>query len=257
MKFHESFALTRKLSRRKQGMLKPPVRLPLLPAMNIPLLPNRSRSRLFPQPISWLKALCLLPLAMPGVRVVLSGFAMYGWLNFPFSWVVATIVLLLMHVILPTLILAGVYWGVRSMWSTRSSISQAAWFSCSTMAIIVLSFCTTIGIAAISELTICRLPTAVILVGGSCSNHFVSSDIGDLISRMDTYDFRYYTWIVWFVVIAYMYQLEAHLHLRSLPQKIDHYSAEDLDSASFYEEPRVGTSIPVIDADVLDGSAHS
>jgi hypothetical protein len=230
--------------------------------MNIPLLPNRSRPRLFPRPASWLKALCLLPLAMPGVKVVLSGFSWYGWLNFPFSWIPATAIMLVMHVVLPLLILAGIYWGVRSMWSTRSTMSQVAWFSGSTLAVIVLSFGMTIGIAALAELTVCRLPAAVTLIGGSCSNHFVNSDLGDLISSMETYNFRYYNWIVWFVCMAYCYHLEAVLRQRSLPHVLDNYSeyGEDLESsANAFVNEDSGLDAPrsIIDADVLDGSAHS
>jgi hypothetical protein len=230
--------------------------------MNITLLPNRSRPRLFPRPASWLKALCLLPLAMPGVKVVLSGFSWYDWLNFPFGWIPATVIMLLMHVVLPLLIVAGIYWGVRSMWSTRSTVSQVAWFAASTVAVIVLSFGITVGIAALAELTICRLPVAISLLGGSCSNHFVNSDLGDLVSSMETYNFRYYTWIVWFVCMAYCYHLEAFLHQHNQPQVLDNYSeyGEDLESSpSTFAHENSGLDVPrsIIDADVLDGSAHS
>jgi hypothetical protein len=227
--------------------------------MNIPLLPNRSR--LFPQPASWLKALFLLPLAMPGVRIVLSGFSWYEWLNFPFSWIPATLMMLLMHVLLPLLIVAGIYWGVRSLWSTRSTASQIVWFAGSTLAVIIVSFCMTIGVAALAELTVCRLPTAVLLVGGSCSNHFLTANFGDLVSSMETYDFRYYNWIVWFVCMAYCYQLESGLHQRSFP--LDNYSeyGEELESVPnpFVNEDSVALDTPrsIIDADVIEGSAHS
>jgi hypothetical protein len=199
---------------------------------------------------------------MPGIRVILSGFSWYGWLNFPFSWIPATAIMLLMHVLLPLLIVAGIYWGVRSMWSTRSTLSQVAWFAGSTVAVIAVSFCMTIGIAALAELTICRLPAAVSLVGGSCSNHFVNSDLGDLISSMETYNFRYYTWIVWFVCMAYSYHLEAMLRQRSQPQMLDDYSeySEDLEIPSNTfgnEDAGLDASRSIIDADVLDGSAHS
>jgi hypothetical protein len=199
---------------------------------------------------------------MPGVRIVLSGFAWYGWLNFPFSWVLATAILLLMHVLLPLLIVAGIYWGVRSMWSTRSTTVQIAWFAGSTLAVIVVSFFMTIGIAALAELTICRLPTAVVLVGGSCSNHFINADLGDLVSSMETYNFRYYTWIVWFISMAYCYQIEAAVHRRKMPQTQDNYSeySENLESvhnAFGNEEPTLDAPRPIIDADILDGSAHS
>jgi hypothetical protein len=235
--------------------------------MNIPLLPIRSQFHLFPKPAFWLKALCLLPLAMPIVRVVLSGFAWFSWLDFPLSWLAATAIISVFHVLLPMAIIAGIYWGVRSMWSAKSSFSQTMWFTCSTMAITILSFCATLAIAAAAEMTICRMPTATILVGGSCSNHFVTTDIADLISSMETYNFRYYTWFLWWMLIAYFYQAEAYLWERTLPKMesfdaFDTYQQEDeevgspIEHFSSEDHSSLDALRPIADADVLDGSAH-
>jgi hypothetical protein len=259
--FCESFVLTRKLSQRKQGTLKPPVRLSTLIAMNIPLLPLRSRLHLFPKTAFWLKALCLIPLAMPIVRVVLSGFSWFGWLNFPFSWLAATGIIVMLHILLPMAIVAGIYWGVRSIWSAKTTFSQALWFACSTMLVAVVSFCGTVAIAALAESTICRMPTATILVGGSCSNHFANTDLTDVISSMETYDLRYYTWMLWLMLIAYCYQAEAYFWERTLPiiDAFDTYQQEDEDMGdrfSHEDVPSLDVMRPVTDGDVLEGSPN-
>jgi hypothetical protein len=231
--------------------------------MNIPFLPLRPRVHLFPSPIFWLKALFLLPLAMPLVRVFVSGFSWLSWLSFPFSWLAAAAIIGVFHVLLPIAILAGVYWGVRSMWSAKSSISQMLWFACSTMAIVILSFCGTLVLSAAAELTICHFPTATILVGGSCSNHFLNTDVADLLTSMETYNFRFYTWILWWMLIAYMYQLEAYLWEHSIPkiEAFDTYQQEDEESLHsterfVSEDLSLDQIRPISDADVLDGPAH-
>jgi hypothetical protein len=232
--------------------------------MNIPFLPIRTRFSLFPKPTFWLKALCLLPLAMPVVRVVLSGFSWYGWLSFPFGWVAATAIIAVFHVMLPIAIISGIYWGVRSMWSARTSLSQALWFSGSTMVIALLSFCLTLAIAAAAEVSICRLPTATILVGGSCSNHFLTTDISDLLGSMETYNFRYYTWFLWLMLIAYCYQVEAFVWEKTLPpiDAFETYQQEDEEIGAtverFVNEDNSNLDIirPIADTDVLDGPVH-
>jgi hypothetical protein len=249
-----------KFSQRKQGTLKSPVRLSTLTAMNIRLFPLRPRFNLFPKPAFWLKALCLLPLAMPIVRVVLSGFSWFGWLNFPFSWLAATGIVTMLHILLPMAIIAGLYWGVRSIWSAKTTLSQALWFTCSTMLIAVLSFCGTIAIAAIAESTICRMPTATILVGGSCSNHFANTDLADLVSSMETYNLRYYTWGLWLMLIAYCYQAEAYFWEKTLPRidAFDTYQQEDeMESIEhFTHDSSLDVIRPIADGEVLDGSPN-
>jgi hypothetical protein len=230
--------------------------------MNIPFLPLRPRFNLLPKPAFWFKALCLLPLAMPVVRVVLSGFSWFGWLNFPFSWLVATAIVAVLHILLPLAIVAGIYWGVRSIWSAKTTVEQALWFACSTMAIAVVSFLGTLMIAALAESTICHLPTATILLGGTCNNHFLNADINDVISSMETYNFRYYTWFVWLMLMAYCYQAEAFLWERTLPKMnaFDTYQQEEEMGSSerFAREdlPNLDTIRPITDSDALDHSPN-
>jgi hypothetical protein len=196
--------------------------------MNPPLFPVhffgiRQFRQMLPGPISWLRALCLLPLAMPGVKVVLSGFALFSWLQWlgsPTSWLVATVLFLFLHILIPVMVAAGFYHVVRSIWpgETPRSWSRNLWFAGSTVSIIVLSFLGTIGVAALAELSICQVPQAVAVVGGSCSNHFISKDIADIFASMETYNFRYYNWLVWMVITAFLYKFETRLRERYLPQ---------------------------------------
>jgi hypothetical protein len=191
---------------------------PLLPEIDYPrprrLSPMKLSTTWLPTSASWIRALCLLPLAIPGVRVVVSGLAWFNWLNFPFSWLVAITMFTVMHLAIPVLMLAVFYHLSRSLWPhTPRSTYRTAWFAVSTMAIIILSFVGTIGVAAVAEASVCRVPQLSALVGG-CSNHFIQTGWQNLVSSIDTYNFRYYTWVVWLVITAYLYQLENNLQER-------------------------------------------
>jgi hypothetical protein len=222
--------------RQERGMIELPT--PSLPPtnssqfMNSPLLPEidspqprhpspmKLSTNWLPTSTSWIRALCLLPLAMPGIRVVVSGLAWFTWLNFPFSWLVATTMFTIMHLVIPVLMLAGLYHLSRSLWpNTPKSIYRNIWFAVSTMAIILLSFTGTVGVAALAEVSVCRVPQLSILVGG-CSNHFVQTGWQDLVNSIDTYNFRYYTWMLWLIMAAYLYQIEAILREQVLPRLI-------------------------------------
>jgi hypothetical protein len=159
-------------------------------------------------------------------------------------------------------IIAGIYWGVRSMWSAKTTVPQALWFACSTILIVVISFCGTVAIAAIAESTICRMPTATILVGGGCSNHFANADLTDVISSMETYNLRYYTWMLWLMLMAYCYQAEAFFWERTLPRinEFDTYQQEEdmatTERFAHEEMHSLDTTRPIMDSDVLDGSPN-
>jgi hypothetical protein len=159
-------------------------------------------------------------------------------------------------------IVAGIYWGVRSMWSAKTTFSQALWFAGSTMLIAVMSFCGTVAIAAVAESTICRMPTATILVGGSCSNHFANADLTEVISSMETYNLRYYTWMLWLMLIAYCYQAETFFWERTLPRidAFDTYQQEEemgsIERFAHEDRPSLDAIRPITDGDVLDGSPN-
>jgi hypothetical protein len=196
--------------------------------MNPPLLPvhffgTRPLRQMLPGPIAWFRALCLLPLAMPGVKVVLSGFALFGWLEwlgFPLGLLAASILFLVLHILIPILVAAGFYHVVRTIWpaETTGSWSRNLWFASSTIGIIVLSFVGTVGVAALAEMSVCQVPQAVVIVGGSCSNHFLNKDISEILGSMETYNFRYYNWLVWIVITAFLYRFETRLRERYLSQ---------------------------------------
>jgi hypothetical protein len=196
--------------------------------MNPPLLPVhffgiRPLRQALPGPISWFRALCLLPLAMPGVKVVLSGFALFGWLQWlgsPLGPLVAGALFLVLHILIPILVAAGFYHVVRTIWpaETPGSWFRNLWFASSTIGIIVLSFVGTVGVAAVAEMSVCQVPQAVAIVGGSCSNHFINKDISEIFGSMETYNFRYYNWLVWIVITAFLYRFETRLRERYLSQ---------------------------------------
>jgi hypothetical protein len=172
--------------------------------------PMKLSTTWLPTSASWIRAFFLLPLALPGVRVVVSGLAWFNWLNFPSGWLVAATMFTVMHLVVPVLILAGFYHLSRSLWPhTPRSTYRTVWFAVSTMSIILLSFAGTIGVAALAELSVCRVPQLSMLVGG-CSNHFIQTGFKNIAASIDTYNFRYYTWALWLVITAYLYQLETH-----------------------------------------------
>jgi hypothetical protein len=219
----------------ERGMIKlpasslPPTNSPQF--MNSPVLPEIDSSQLrfrrpaiklpanlIPTKTSWIRALCLLPLVLPGMRVVSSGLSWFNWLNFPFGWLLAAVMFMTMHVAIPFLILAGLYQLVISRWqrSSRSS-SQTIWFALSTMAIILLSFAGTATITTVFESSICQI-VQFFSASNVCIGRFASTGIQNLAAGIDTYNFQLYTWVLWLTITAYLYQLESNLQERYFVQ---------------------------------------
>jgi hypothetical protein len=200
--------------------------------MNIPLLPIHfwdprvipSLRSLLPGPIACFRALCLLPLALPGVRVVLSGLAWFEWLQGivpPLSWLLAIVLIGVFHIAIPLLVAAGFYQVVRTLWpsETPHSLRHNFWFAGSTIAILVTAFLGTVGGSFLAENSICQWPQVTALVGGSCSNHFINSSPQEWLSSMETYNFRWYNWLVWWAIAAVCYQQEKSLRERWLARR--------------------------------------
>jgi hypothetical protein len=164
---------------------------------------------------SGLKALILLPLAIPGTRVILSGLSWFDWLKFPGSWLVATIIFILMHLLLPMVIVSVFYYTIRSCWQIKSPISiyQLSWFAFSTIAIILLSFLGTMGMTALVESSSCQLFQSFRLAE-TCGNYFAAIDLQNLVFNLENYSFSYFQWFGWLTCAAYLYELQGRL-LRS------------------------------------------
>jgi hypothetical protein len=209
----------------ERGMIKlpasslPPTNSPQF--MNSPVLPEIDSSQprfrrpaiklpanLIPTKTSWIRALCLLPLVLPGMRVVSSGLSWFNWLNFPMGWLLAAVMFMTMHVAIPFLILAGLYQLVISRWQRSSrSISRTTWFAFSTIAIILLSFAGTATITNVFEGSICQIVQSF-SAANVCMGRFAPTGIQDLAANIDAYNFQLYTWALWITITAYLYQLE-------------------------------------------------
>jgi hypothetical protein len=190
--------------------------------MNSPVLPEMDSSQprfrlpaiklpanLIPTKTSWIRALCLLPLVLPGMRVVSSGLSWFNWLNFPLGWLLATVMFMTMHVAIPFLILAGLYQLVISGWQRSSrSISRTTWFALSTMAIILLSFAGTATITNVFEGSICQI-VQFFSAANVCVGRFAPTGIQDLAANIDAYNFQFYTWALWITITAYLYHVES------------------------------------------------
>lgn len=219
----------------ERGMIKLPAsRLPPTNSsqfMNSPVLPDidspqprRRRSPIklstawLPTKTAWIRALCLLPLVLPGMRVVASGLSWFTWMSFPFSWLLAAVMFMTMHVAIPVLILAGLYQLVMS-WrrSSNRSAYRTAWFAISTIVIIFLSFAGTVSITTIIENSICQIVQSF-TSSNVCMGHFAPTGIQDLAASIDAYNFQFYTWALWLTITAYLYQLENILQERYSPQ---------------------------------------
>ena len=161
--------------------------------------------RWLPSRRSWLQALFLLPLAIPGIRLILSGLSWFEWLRFPGSWLVASTVFILIHLILPVIILGIAYRAVQLLWRVQNPASsrRIRWFACSTVAIIILSFLGTVGVTTLLEIVSCQLlPTAKFT---ACSNHFPFT-LQNWLLNYEAYDFNYYHWPVWLIITTFLYQ---------------------------------------------------
>jgi hypothetical protein len=154
---------------------------------------------------SWLQALFLLPLAIPGIRLILSGLSWFEWLRFPGGWLVASIVFILIHLILPVIIIGVAYRFAQSFWRVRNPASSCRirWLACSTVAIMILSFLGTASATTLLEIVSCQLLPAVKLTT-TCSNYFPPTNLQNWLLNYETYDFGYYHWLVWLIITAFL-----------------------------------------------------
>lgn len=175
---------------------------------NASFLPAATR-RWLPRYKSWLKAICLLPLAIPGSRVIISGLSWFDWLSFPGSWLIAAAIFILMHLVLPVFIIGIFYCVARSFWQIKSPAHsyQILWFSFSTMAIIILSFLGTVIITDLLKVASCHF-LQVATVAETCVSYFAVSDWKSLVLSLETYNFSYYQWPIWLIISAYLYKLD-------------------------------------------------
>jgi hypothetical protein len=178
-----------------------------------------SRSWLWlPSPKAWLQAFCLLPLAIPGFKIIVSGLAWFYWLKFPGSWLAASLIFIVMHLFIPVLVLGILHYVVKSLLldSARAIRYQTWQFALSTLIIIVLSFLGTVGITNGLEAIGDQIFQSGQLTNAGLSS-FSANSVRNFIFDLDTYHFPYYAWFVWLIVTAYLYQLEENMFFS--PQK--------------------------------------
>ncbi len=173
---------------------------------NIDILAALQRQRL-PSRRSWVQALCLAPLAVPGMRMILAGLSWFEWLKFPGSWLVAALIFVLVHLLLPIGVIGTCYYLARSFWRAKTPVShRQIWrFAYSTVVIMILSFLGTVSVTTLLEMFSCQLFPALKLTD-TCVNYLVQTDFQDWLLNIETYKFAYYHWLVWLVLTAYLYQ---------------------------------------------------
>jgi hypothetical protein len=196
---------------------EPDMLKPLFQDINSLLLPNAnfapaSTRRWIPSYKSWLKAICLLPLAIPGSRVIISGLSWFDWLRFPGSWLIASAIFILMHLVLPVFIIGIFYYIAQSFRQIKSTTRnyRIFWFSFSTTIIIILSFLGTVGVTALVNIASCQFPQPV-KIAETCVNYFAVNDWQSLVLSLETYNFSYYQWLIWLTITAYLYKSEEQL----------------------------------------------
>jgi hypothetical protein len=170
----------------------------IMAAQTVDWLPSRR---------SWLQALFLIPLAIPGIRLILSGLSWFEWLRFPGGWLVASVVFILIHLILPVIILGIAYRAAQSFWRVRNpaSSSRIRWLASSTVAIIIVAFLGTASVITLLEIFSCQLFPAAKFTS-SCSNYFPQMSLQNWLLNYETYDFSYYHWPVWLTITAFLCQ---------------------------------------------------
>ncbi len=200
---------------------------------------------------SWLQALFLLPLAIPSMRLILSGLSWFEWLKFPGGWLVASVIFILVHLILPVIIMGVAYRAAQSFWKVRNPASsrRIRWFACSTVAIIILSVLGTASVTTLLEIVSCQLLPAAKLTT-TCSNYFPQMSLHNWLLNYETYDFGYYHWPVWLTITAFLYQWREKIRpakRRKLVQKsLVALPLHRLPSAEVDTEPTSGLISPEI-----------
>lgn len=185
----------------------------------------------FPYPISWLRAIILVPIAFPGSRLIVLGLAvtiMTPIINSPTSLIFC----LLFELLISTVILSFPYHLFWFMWQEQSTRypkwiprSSSLWEAFYASVILVIAFISILVIFSKLGFLSCKLyqtaATAVEIAGctGRLTGRAVKAIIieaeqgfnfdGSGVITKDKDNFSVKPWfVIWLVVAAYLYQIE-------------------------------------------------
>ena len=185
----------------------------------------------FPYPGSWLRALILVPIAFPGARLIVFGFAgaiVTAIANSP----VLLIFFLVSGLLIPTIILSFPYHFFWFIWKKQPPTrwpkwvpgSSSLWQAFYATVVIGISFLTILATFAGFWFLSCKLSQATAEELGGCMGRGIGRAAGAIFSSTDnTFDGSgrgavVRPWfVIWLIIAAYLYQIEYLAKQRFIP----------------------------------------
>lgn len=194
----------------------------------------------FPYPISWFRALILIPIAFPGSRLIVFGFGLFILTTISNS-PKALIFFVVLGVLLPTVILSypyHVFWFVwkkkqpSNRWPKWLPNRSSLWEGFYATVVIGISFLSILAIFAGLWFVSCKLSHETAEQVSRCTGGGVGRTAGGIFSstdnlikdngrgaiNLDPDNFTVRPWVViWLIIAAYLYQVEYLVKQRFVP----------------------------------------
>lgn len=190
-----------------------------------------------PYPISWLRALVLVPIAFPVARLIVLGFTGTA-ISAIGNILVVLVFCLVFGLFLPTIVLSFPYHFFLFIWQQPSPIHTSKWMPnseslweafCATV-VTGLSFISILAIFTSIGFLICQLQLTTEEIG-SCVSKIIGEVAGSIFGATDEWhfnnsgvitrqqtNFAVQPWfVIWLIVAAYLYQLEYLIKQRFIP----------------------------------------
>jgi hypothetical protein len=180
----------------------------------------------FPYPISWVRTILLIPVALPGTRLILIGFG-----GSTISLITNNLELLIFFLfsgfILPIVILSFLYHFIWFIWQKENKkrkfpywlpSRKSLWEGFYATVVICISFSLIFIIFLGLSLVSCQLSYQSEDMIGRCSGRFLGNAFGPILRQVENNSFQDKPWFfIWFAISLYIYQVEYLMKQRILP----------------------------------------
>ncbi len=171
----------------------------------------------FPYPISWVRTILLIPVALPGTRLILIGFG-GSTISLMANSLELLIFFLIFGLILPIVILSFLYHFIWFIWQkenkkrklpswlpSRKSLWEGFYATVTIGISFSLIFIIFLGLSLVS----CKLSYQSEEMIGRCSGRFLGSAFGSILRQIESNTFQEKPWFfIWFTISLYIYQVE-------------------------------------------------
>lgn len=181
----------------------------------------------FPYPSSWLRAIILVPIAFPGTRLIVFGFAGV-FISVLGNSPILLIFSVLFGLLIPTIFLAFVYHLFWFIWQKPKSFNKLPkWIPtlnslwAGFYGTVVMGFCFMLILTIFSELAFssCNLYNQIPEYFNGCTGNLTGRATNGIFYSIENNNFLSQRWfLIWMFSAAYLYQLEHLLIKRFIPK---------------------------------------